>query len=240
VTVAARLVQIRRFLGLSQKDMGKRVGVSGTTWQNYELENASPNAHVLAHLSGEGFDMNWVLTGQGDMRGGGPKLETKEAGFSELGPRELAREEIGGAGRHVLVPRLTLRTLEGETGGRLTVEERTMLDTISFRRDFIERDLKTGTTTLVAVEMPDDAMQPTFNAGDILLADTSDPQLRGSGVYVFASGGALMVKRLQMKLDGGLTVSSDNAERYPPEEIERDALDRVKIVGRVIWRGGRL
>ncbi|MEQ8325755.1 MAG: S24 family peptidase [Parvibaculum sp.] len=220
--------------------MGKRVGVSGTTWQNYELENASPNAHVLAHLSGEGFDMNWVLTGQGDMRGGGPKLETKEAGFSELGPRELAREEIGGAGRHVLVPRLTLRTLEGETGGRLTVEERTMLDTISFRRDFIERDLKTGTTTLVAVEMPDDAMQPTFNAGDILLADTSDPQLRGSGVYVFASGGALMVKRLQMKLDGGLTVSSDNAERYPPEEIERDALDRVKIVGRVIWRGGRL
>ncbi|MEQ9798576.1 MAG: S24 family peptidase [Parvibaculum sp.] len=220
--------------------MGKRVGVSGTTWQNYELENASPNAHVLAHLSGEGFDMNWVLTGQGDMRGGGPKLETKEAGFSELGPRELARDEIGGAGRHVLVPRLTLRTLEGETGGRLTVEERTMLDTISFRRDFIERDLKTGTTTLVAVEMPDDAMQPTFNAGDILLADTSDPQLRGSGVYVFASGGALMVKRLQMKLDGGLTVSSDNAERYPPEEIERDALDRVKIVGRVIWRGGRL
>ncbi|WP_350154565.1 S24 family peptidase [Parvibaculum sp.] len=240
MTVAARLVQIRRFLGLSQKDMGKRVGVSGTTWQNYELENASPNAHVLAHLSGEGFDMNWVLTGQGDMRGGGPKLETKEAGFSELGPRELARDEIGGAGRHVLVPRLTLRTLEGETGGRLTVEERTMLDTISFRRDFIERDLKTGTTTLVAVEMPDDAMQPTFNAGDILLADTSDPQLRGSGVYVFASGGALMVKRLQMKLDGGLTVSSDNAERYPPEEIERDALDRVKIVGRVIWRGGRL
>ncbi|MEP0709698.1 S24 family peptidase [Parvibaculum sp.] len=240
MTVAARLVQIRRFLGLSQKDMGKRVGVSGTTWQNYELENASPNAHVLAHLSGEGFDMNWVLTGQGDMRGGTPKLETKEAGFSELGPRELARDEIGGAGRHVLVPRLTLRTLEGETGGRLTVEERTMLDTISFRRDFIERDLKTGTTTLVAVEMPDDAMQPTFNAGDILLADTSDPQLRGSGVYVFASGGALMVKRLQMKLDGGLTVSSDNAERYPPEEIERDALDRVKIVGRVIWRGGRL
>lgn len=220
--------------------MGKRVGVSGTTWQNYELENASPNAHVLAHLSGEGFDMNWVLTGQGDMRGGGPKLETKEAGFSELGPRELARDEIGGAGRHVLVPRLTLRTLEGETGGRLTVEERTMLDTISFRRDFIERDLKAEIATLVAVEMPDDAMQPTFNAGDILLADTSDPQLRGSGVYVFASGGALMVKRLQMKLDGGLTVSSDNAEHYPPEEIERDALDRVKIVGRVIWRGGRL
>ena len=58
MSVAERLTRIRRFLGLSQKDMGKRVGVSGTTWQNYELENAAPNAHVLAHLSGEGFDMN--------------------------------------------------------------------------------------------------------------------------------------------------------------------------------------
>ena len=240
MSVASRLTEIRRFLGLSQKEMGKRVGVSGTTWQNYELENASPNAHVLAHLSGEGFDMNWVLTGQGAMRGGEPKLERKDAGFSELGPRELERGALGGTGRHVLVPRLTLRTIEGETGGRMTVEERTMLDALSFRRDFVERELRADTASLVAIEMPDDAMQPTFNPGDLLLADTSEPKLRGSGVYVFASGGALMVKRLQMKLDGGVTVSSDNAERYPPEEIERDALDRVKIVGRVIWRGGRL
>src|SRR5690606_15278606 len=94
MSVSARLVQIRRFLGLSQKEMGKRVGVSGTTWQNYELENAAPNAHVLAHLSGEGFDMNWVLTGMGEMRAEGAGRKA-EAGFAELAPLDLRRDQVG-------------------------------------------------------------------------------------------------------------------------------------------------
>lgn len=231
MNVAGRLGQIRKFLGLSQKDMGRRVGVSGTTWQNYELENAAPNAHVLARLSGEGFDMNWVLTGAGAMRteAKGQKLETK--GFAELPPADV---DIGD-GRHVAIPRYALRSM-----GTMAVEDVTIDDRIVFSRDFIEGELKADPATLIAIEVTDDSMLPTFAAGDILLADTVAPRLRGSGIYAFASGGALMVKRLQAKLDGGFIVTSDNSGRYPPEEIERSALDRVKIVGRVIWRGGRL
>lgn len=240
MSVAIRLLETRKFLGLSQKDMGRRFGVSGTTWQNYELENASPNAHVLARLSAEGFDINWVLTGDGAMRAGDAAQAAPPAGFSELGARELRRGELGGEGRHVLVPRLTLRTIEDEAGRPMAVEDRSLFDALSFRRSFIEEELKAGTEDLVAIEAPDDAMLPAIARGDILLADTSEPRLRGSGVYIFASGGALMVRRLQVRIDGGVTVSSDNAARYPAEEIEREALGRVKIVGRVIWRGGRL
>lgn len=240
MSISARLGGIRKFLGLSQKEMGRRVGVSGTTWQNYELENASPNAHVLAHLSGEGFDINWVLTGEGAMRHEDAAADRPAPGFSELGTRELRRGEIGGEGRHVLVPKLTLRAIEGEDGRRMTVEDRVMLDTLSFRRDFIDRDLKTDAADLVAIEAPDDAMLPSIAPGDLLLADTSEPKLRGNGIYIFSSGGALTVRRLQIRLDGGFTVSSDNAARYPAEEIEPEALGKVRILGRVIWRGGRL
>lgn len=239
MTAAARLTAIRRFLGISQKEMGKRVGVSGTTWQNYELENAAPNAHVLAHLSGEGFDMNWVLTGEGAMRKEGTARKT-DAGFAELSPLELPRNQVGGAGAHVLVPRYALRTLDTETGKRMTVEDRTLLDAISFRRDFIQNELKADTAQLIAVEAPDDSMEPTFSAGDILLADTGEPKLRGGGIYVLASGSTLLVKRLQMKIDGGVIVSSDNAKLYPPEEIGKRDAEALKIVGRVIWRGGRM
>lgn len=240
MSVSVRLGGIRKFLGLSQKEMGRRVGVSGTTWQNYELENASPNAHVLAHLSGEGFDINWVLTGEGTMRHEEAAPGNPAPGFSELGSRELRRGEIGGEGRHVLVPKLTLRAIEGEDGRRMTVEDRTMLDMVSFRRDFIAGELKAEAADLVAIEAPDDAMLPSIAPGDLLLADTSEPRLRGNGIYVFASGGALTVKRLQIKLDGGITVSGDNSARYPAEEIEPEALGKVRILGRVIWRGGRI
>ncbi|MEP2757733.1 MAG: S24 family peptidase [Hyphomicrobiales bacterium] len=239
MSVPARLAQIRKFLGLSQKEMGKRVRVSGTTWQNYELENAAPNAHVLAHLSGEGFDMNWVLTGQGEMRKAGAAGK-QETGFAELAPLELPRNQVGGTGAHMLVPRYRLRTLDTEAGKRMTVEDRTILDAISFRRSFIEQELKVDPAKLIAVEAPDDSMEPTFSAGDILLADTSDPKLRGSGVYVLTSGSALLVKGLQMKIDGGVVVSSDNATRYPSEEIGKGDTDELKIAGRVIWRGGRM
>lgn len=219
--------------------MGKRVGVSGTTWQNYELENASPNAHVLAHLSGEGFDMNWVLTGQGSMRKEGGARKT-EAGFSDLAPLELSRDKVGGSGAHMLVPRYALRSLDTETGKRMTMEDRSLLDTISFRRDFIQNELKADPAQLIAVEAPDDSMEPTFSAGDMLLADTSEPKLRGGGVYVIASGGTLLVKRLQVKIDGGMVVSSDNAARYPAEEIRKEDTGTLRIVGRIIWRGGRM
>ncbi|ABS63308.1 putative phage repressor [Parvibaculum lavamentivorans DS-1] len=239
MTVATRLGHIRKFLGLSQKDMARRFGVSGTTWQNYELENAAPNAHVLGRLSGEGFNINWVLTGMGEMRAGERKMMEKPTGFAELEPLEL--EGIAASRKHVLIPRYALRTLPREGGeAAMTMEEVSLLDTIAFRRDFIESDLKADPASLIAIEAADNSMSPTFGPGDILLADTSEPRLRGSGIYVFASGGALLVKRLQVKLDGGFIVSSDNAELYPAEEIERTALERVKIVGRVIWRGGRL
>lgn len=237
MSVAERLTQIRRFLGLSQKDMGKRVGVSGTTWQNYELENAAPNAHVLAHLSGEGFDMNWVLTGQGEMRKSVASVRGPDRGFAEGGQPELARDE---AGSHIFVLRYALRIVEGAGGTRMRVEERSLLDAIAFRRDFIETELKADPARLLAVEAPDDSMMPTFSAGDILLADTSEPKTRGGGIYVLTIGSTLLVRRLQMKIDGSVIVSSDNATRYPPEEIGKDDAASLNVLGRVIWRSGRM
>jgi len=237
MSVAERLTRIRRFLGLSQKDMGKRVGVSGTTWQNYELENAAPNAHVLAHLSGEGFDMNWVLTGQGEMRKSAAAVRGPDRGFAERGQPGLARDE---AGSHIFVPRYALHIVESASGTRMRVEERSLLDAIAFRRNFIETELKADPARLLAVEMPDDSMMPTFSAGDILLADTSEPKTRGGGIYVLTIGSTLLVRRLQMKIDGSVIVSSDNATRYPPEEIGKEDAANLNILGRVIWRSGRM
>lgn len=221
--------------------MGKRVGVSGTTWQNYELENAAPNAHVLAHLSGEGFDMNWVLTGQGEMRRrSATPVRWPDRGFAELAQPKLAHDQAGDAESHIFVPRYALRIVEGAGGARMKVEERSLLDAIAFRRDFIETELKADPARLLAVEAPDDSMMPTFSAGDILLADTSEPKARGGGIYVLTIGSTLLVRRLQMKIDGSVIVSSDNATRYPPEEIGKDDAASLNVVGRVIWRSGRM
>ena len=52
---------------MSQKAMAERMGVSDTTWQNYELGHSWPKTEVLYKLALEGVNANWVLTGAGAM-----------------------------------------------------------------------------------------------------------------------------------------------------------------------------
>lgn len=84
-----------------------------------------------------------------------------------------------------------------------------------------------------------DSMAPTINSGDAMVIDTRrTDQL--FGVYVFVMHGAVFVKRLSVRTDGAILVSSDN-KNYPPEEVpmssvrwgQPDGADSMCIVGRV-------
>ena len=63
-----RLRAIRSDLGGSQKDMAKRFGLGETTWQTLELQGRAPKGEVLAQLVEMGFSVDWLLTGDGQMR----------------------------------------------------------------------------------------------------------------------------------------------------------------------------
>jgi phage repressor protein C with HTH and peptisase S24 domain len=56
------------------------------------------------------------------------------------------------------------------------------------------------------------------------------------GIHVVRLGEALHVKRVQAGKPGTLTLISANAA-YPPIEA---GLDDVDVIGRVVWKSGRL
>lgn len=62
--IGARLKKVRDDLGLTQKDMAARIGVSPRTWQSWERAEYYPTAEALQHLAIQGTDVNWVLTGE--------------------------------------------------------------------------------------------------------------------------------------------------------------------------------
>lgn len=66
-TLGARLVVVRKHLGLSQKEMCDATGGIFRSWNEYENETVPPSAHVLRALSTRGFNANWLLTGCGKM-----------------------------------------------------------------------------------------------------------------------------------------------------------------------------
>ena len=84
-----------------------------------------------------------------------------------------------------------------------------------------------------------DSMVPTINSDDALVVDTKRSSSL-SGVYVMVLDGQLLVKRLSLRADRRIRISSDNAI-YPPDEIPMDSVcwgeaeraDQLCIVGKV-------
>ena len=77
-------------------------------------------------------------------------------------------------------------------------------------------------------------MSPTFSDGDVLLVDVGsrDPASH-EGVYVLEVQGKSYIKRVRMRMDGSLEVSSDNVNIKTVDVLNGD--HEVQVKGRVVW-----
>jgi phage repressor protein C with HTH and peptisase S24 domain len=83
-----------------------------------------------------------------------------------------------------------------------------------------------------ALEVVGDSMSPTLNPGDLVLIDTQKLEV-SSGVYVYASGGDIFVKRLSRLSIGGIRIISDNSA-YPTEDLTSQDID-FKVLGKTFF-----
>lgn len=84
------------------------------------------------------------------------------------------------------------------------------------------------------------SMADRINDGDILLVNTSVDTLTQDGVYVIELEGENYVKLLERDFStGGVRIVSYNPA-YPPQVLEGEAANRLRICGRVLWHGGEL
>lgn len=93
--------------------------------------------------------------------------------------------------------------------------------------------LDSAALSVIAVE--GDSMEPTLRDGDEILVDRTPRPLR-AGIHVIRLDDMLLVKRIEPGPAGALRVISDNPA-YPASER---AAGEVDVVGRVVWKGGRL
>jgi phage repressor protein C with HTH and peptisase S24 domain len=82
-------------------------------------------------------------------------------------------------------------------------------------------------------------MNPTLSDGDMILVDLRAGRIEDSAIYVLEFDDALLVKRIQRKLDGSIVIKSDNP-LYETEVLTRDRAQSLRIIGRVIWSGRRM
>jgi phage repressor protein C with HTH and peptisase S24 domain len=152
-------------------------------------------------------------------------------GESELGGPEEKSSGPVPRGEWIEVPRLPLDASAGP--GALSAEE-APFDTFRFSARWLrEQGLAPG--QLAAIRVMGDSMDPLLRDGDEILVDRTPRPFR-EGVHVVRLGDALHVKLLQAIPPDRLRLVSKN-DAYEPVEV---AMADVDVVGRVVWKGGRI
>ncbi|MBW8755205.1 MAG: LexA family transcriptional regulator [Sphingomonadales bacterium] len=199
------------------------------------LELAGERSVSLAQLSALiGRNASYL---QQFVRKGSPrKLEEGDratlARFFGVGEGELgASEEKSFGDDWVDVPRLALGASAGP--GALAPDEQA-IGAFRFGRAWLRRQ-GLDPRHLSAIAVDGDSMEPGLRDGDEILVDATPRPLR-DGVHVVRVDGALLVKRMETGRPGLIVLKSDNPA-YDP--IELNPAD-VEVVGRVVWKGGRL
>ncbi len=78
-----------------------------------------------------------------------------------------------------------------------------------------------GFNSIKIASVSGDSMEPTLSHGDQVLVDTSYDRFVENAIYAIQQDGFLRFKRIQLKLDGSITVKSDgypDVESYTAEE----------------------
>jgi phage repressor protein C with HTH and peptisase S24 domain len=211
------------------------------------MDRADPRARLLELASGRGVSLSALSRMIGKnasylqqfVRKGSPrKLEELDRGklarFFGVEEVELGRsKDISSAGdaEWVAIPRLVIGASAG--AGAVTAEEE-VFDSIRFSPEWL-RGMALRHETLSAIAVIGDSMEPTLRDGDEILVDRHVPRLR-DGIYVVRLGDNLLVKRIEVGPAGRVTLLSDN-HAYRPIDCDPDEL---AVIGRVVWKGGRL
>jgi hypothetical protein len=120
---------------------------------------------------------------------------------------------------------------------RAALEMEQIIAHLPFHRAWLQSRLGlTDADSLMLIEA-DHQLPPTIKRGDLLLVDrTTGKKLPGrEGVYVLSGSVGLILRHVRVRLNGRFVLSCPGIS----EEVEVMDLGR-RVVGEVVWRGGRI
>ena len=120
-------------------------------------------------------------------------------------------------------------------GSGTLVQSEQIVDHLAFRSEWLRETLGLSPERVAVISVKGDSMEPCLYNGDLVMVDLSTYKIESNGVYVLQIGGFLMVKRVQVKLNGEVVVKSDNPQ-YEPETFNGHDLERLTVVGRMVKR----
>lgn len=136
----------------------------------------------------------------------------------------------------VFVPQYDVRASAGH--GSLIHSEQ-IVDHLAFKKAWVRSELDCCEKNLALITVKGDSMEPTLSHRDLILIDLRKNQITDNAIYVLQYDGALLVKRIQRKMDGAIIIKSDNPE-YENEKLSAKQANLLNVLGMVVWHGRKM
>lgn len=209
--------------------LAKAAGVSPSALRKWLRGEAEPSRErLITFADAAGVEIAWLVRGEGDQ----PNLRDAS---NRRNASARTNGDVPPADDFLLLPQKPRAAAAGS--GKPTPEY--PAEFIAFRHDWIRTVFDLDPEQVMLISAVGDSMEPGIRDGDLLLIDKRSNAFTEFGIYVFEARGERLVKRVQRKFDGTLYVISDNTV-YQPEIISAELATEIKVVGKVIWRGGNV
>ncbi|MBN2427239.1 MAG: LexA family transcriptional regulator [Deltaproteobacteria bacterium] len=200
--------------GESPFSWAARIGLSKGSFARVWKEGTIPSPNNLRLIADKtGVSIDWLLSGREPMM------------WKTAGTLDSAHD-------FTLVPRFSIRVGEGDS---LSSDQ--IVDHLAFKKGWL-KVIGLDEKELFLTTSRGDSMEPFIPDGALLLVDQRR-KMPTDGVFLLLLEGELIPRRLQRDMDGGVWIRCDN-DRYPPLKVEKDQLQCLRILGRVVWLGRKV
>lgn len=233
-----RLTLFRASSGLSQRAFAQQLGVSGGLIGQLEADLSDPSRAFLQKISDRyNVSADWLLNGHGDMlhapqrgltRQRANRIEPRDPSLPLQGDFRFNGEEFA------MIPRMDLSV---SAGNGLIAVEGGASEALAFSRSWLMRN-GISADLAVLVRVKGESMAPSIPDGALVLVHLPELNVEKEGIYAFNRDGASFVKRLVPSDPGrngrptSIAILSDNPT-FPPELLSGEALNDIRVVGRV-------
>lgn len=194
----------------SQSELARELGINRSGITHARNKNQIPDKWIVKLFRRFKVNPEWVDTGRGSVF-----FNPDRAGDSS--DQEFRQ-----------IPKVAARLSAGT--GSFECDE-AVAEYLSFPSAWLSR--KGSAAGMVAMEVFGQSMEPLIREGDTVLIDQSQNRIMAGAIYAVGVDDTILVKRLEKHPDA-LVLCSDNTD-FQPIHLDAHALDKVRILGRVIW-----
>lgn len=222
---------LAKYFGVTEK--GARKWIAGDGFPRYKNLVA-----IVAKFKDTGVTVEWLLT---DNPAYAPDLIRKQMGISEpsesysntawLDDLELWNTITPLRDDDVELPVFIEVELSAESG-RCEVQKTGLA--LRFPKLTLKKKA-VDAAQAAYVTVYGNSMEPVIPAGAPVVIDTGSTAIKNGDMYAIDHNGHLRVQLVYKISDGGLRLRSYNSNEWPDEHYNGDAVDNIKILGRVFW-----